>query len=84
MRRPALADVARLVVEVLDADPAQGAEAQAVADDEVRSLVVDMDLERPGVARDEHRLADRLEVVADGVDVERPSRRAAWSRNIVS
>ena len=29
-----------------------------------------MDLERPAVARHEHRLADRLEMVADGVDVE--------------
>ena len=44
---------------------------QAVADDQVRPLVVDVDLERPAVAGHEHRLADRLEVVADGVDVER-------------
>ena len=69
-RRLRLADVAGLVVEVLDADPAEGALAQPVADDEVRPLVVDVDLERPAVARHEHRLADRLEVVADGVDVE--------------
>ena len=40
------------------------------ADDQVRSLVVDVDLERPAVAGHEDRLADRLEVVADGVDVE--------------
>ena len=65
-----LADVAGLVVEVLDADPAQRADAQPVPDDEVRSLVVDMDLERAAVAGHEHRLADRFEVVADGVDVE--------------
>ena len=31
---------------------------------------MDVDLERPAVARDEDGLADRLEVVADGVDVE--------------
>ena len=68
---PRLADVARLVVEVLDADPAQVAEAQAVADDQVGPLVVDVDLERPRVAGDEDGLADRLEVVADRVDVER-------------
>ena len=36
-----------------------------------------------GVAGDEHGLADRLEVAADRVDVER-SGRSAWSRNIVS
>ena len=65
-----LAHVPGLVVEVLDGDPAERPEGQAVADDEVRSLVVDVDLERPRVAGDEHRLADRLEVVADGVDVE--------------
>ena len=70
-RGPRLADVAGLVVEVLDADPAQRPEAQAVADDEVRPLVVDVDLERPAVAGDEHGFADRLEVVADRVDVER-------------
>ena len=78
-----LLDVAGLVVEVLDADPAQAAEPQPVADDLVRPLVVDVDLERPGVAGDEHALADRLEVVADRVDVERlPG--WAWTRNIVS
>ena len=66
-----LADVARLVVEVLDADPAQRPEAQPVADHQVGPLVVDVDLERPRVAGDQHGLADRLEVVADGVDVER-------------
>ena len=65
-----LADVAGLVVEVLDGDPAQSAERQAVADDEVRSLVVDVDLERPGVAGDEHRFADRLEMRPDGVEIE--------------
>ncbi len=51
-----LANVARLVVEVLDADPAQRPDRQAVPDHEVRSLVVDMDLERPSVARDQHRI----------------------------
>ena len=70
-RGPRLADVARLVVEVLDADPAERAERQAVADDQVRPLVVDVDLERPRVAGDQHRLADRLEVDPDRVDVER-------------
>ena len=74
LRRPRLADVARLVVEVLDADPAEAAHAEAVADHLVRPLVVDVDLERPGVAGDEDGLADRLEVVADRVDVERPAR----------
>ena len=44
---PRLADVLRLVVEVLDGDPAHVAERQPVADDEVRALVVDVDLERP-------------------------------------
>ena len=70
--RRVLAHVAGLVVEVLDADPAQRAERQPVADDEVGPLVVDVDLERPRVAGDEHRLADRLEVDPDRVDVERP------------
>ena len=59
-------------------------ERQAVADDQVGPLVVDVDLQRPGVAGDEDGLADRLEVVADRVDVERAPRRSAWSRNIVS
>ena len=36
------------------------------------------------VAGHEHRLADRFEVVADGVDVERPPEPFGWSRNIVS
>ena len=44
--------------------------AQAVADHLVGALVVDVDLERPRVARDEDGLADRLEVVADRVEVE--------------
>ena len=73
----------RLVVEVLDGDPAQVAQAQAVGDDEVRPLVVDVDLDGPRVPGDEDGLADRLEVVADSVDVEClvPAGR---SRNIVS
>ena len=70
-RGPRLADVARLVVEVLDADPAERAEGQAVADHEVGPLVVDVDLEGPRIAGDQHRLADRLEVDPDRVDVER-------------
>ena len=65
-----LPDVASLVVEVLDADPAQRAHRQPEAEDEVRALVVDVDLERTGVAGHQHRFADRLEVIADGVDVE--------------
>ena len=45
---------------------------QPVADDLVRPLVVDVDLECPGVARDEDRLAHRFERLADRVDVEDP------------
>jgi hypothetical protein len=63
-------DVAGLVVEVLDADLAHAAQPQAVADDLVGPLVVDVDLQRPGVAGDEDALPDRLEVVPDRVDVE--------------
>ena len=40
-------------------------------------------LSSAGVAGDEHRLADRLEVGLDRVEVERPA-RARRSRNIVS
>ena len=60
------------------------AEAQAVGDDQVRALVVDVDLHRPRVAGDEDGLADRLEVVADSVDVEWLVPGGAGSRNIVS
>ncbi len=66
-----LADVARLVVEVLDADPAQRPEPKPVPDDQIRPLVVDVDLERPPVTRDQHGFADGLEVVPDRVEVER-------------
>ena len=68
--RSGLPDVASLVVEVLDADPAQAADPEAVADHLVGALVVDVDLQRPRVAGDENGLADRLEMVADRVDVE--------------
>ena len=51
--------VARLPVEVLDADPAQGPEREAVPDDLVRALVVDVHLDGPRVACDEDGLADR-------------------------
>ncbi len=72
--RPRLADVARLVVEVLDADLLMLPSRRPIADDLVGPLVVDVDLERPGIAGDQDRLADRLEVVADRVDVERLAR----------
>ena len=47
---------------------------QAVADHLVGPLVVDVDLERPGIACDEDGLADRLEVVADRIEIERLAR----------
>ena len=53
--------------------------ASPYADDQVRALVVDVDLERPRVAGDEDRLADRLEVVADRIDVERLPEPFGWS-----
>ena len=49
----------------------------------VRTLVVDVDLDRARVAGDEDGLADRLEGVADRVDVERLAGRPG-ARNIVS
>ena len=73
-RGPCLADVPGLVVEVLDADLAQRSLAESERDDLVRPLVVDVDLERAGVAGHQHRLADRLEVDPDGIDIERSRR----------
>ena len=74
--RPGLAHVAGLVVEVLDADLAQGALGQPEPDDVVGPLVVDVDLERTGVARDEHGFADRTR----GSRGSRPRRAAGRGR----
>src|SRR5207244_8006788 len=59
--RPCLAHIAGLVVEILDADPRQASQTQAVSDDLVRPLVVNVDLEGSRIAGDEDRLPDRLE-----------------------
>ena len=66
------ADVARLVVEILDADPAQRPDAQAEPDDQIGSFVVDMDLDGPRIAGDKDEIADLVEPVADGIEVKRP------------
>ena len=70
-RRLRLPDVVRLAVEVLDRDPAERPDRQAVRDHAVGAVVVDVDLGQLAVARDEHRVADRLEVRLDRRDVER-------------
>ena len=62
--------VARLVVEILDADPGHRAECQPIAEHEIRPVIVDVDLDGPRVAGNEHGLADPLEMSADGVEVE--------------
>ena len=72
---PGLADVAGLVVQVLDADAAQRPDRQPVTDHRIRSLVVDMHLERSTVAGHEHGLTDR----SRGGRGSRP-RRATRSR----
>ena len=73
-----LADVLGLLVEVLDRDLRERPEPEGVGQHLVRPLVVDVDLDRAGVAGHEHRLADRLVVVADAVDVERLARPRPW------
>ena len=52
--------------------------------DQVRSLVVDVDLERPAVARHEHRLADRSRGGRGWRRRRAPPEPLGWSRNIVS
>ena len=65
-----LADVTRLIVEVLDADAGEVAEREAIGDDRVGALVVDMDLDGAGVAGDEDRFAELLQPGPDAIDVE--------------
>ncbi len=80
----ALADVARLAVEVLDADPAERPQAQAVADDHVRPLVVDVDLDRLGVAGDERPTRRSSRGGSGCASTSRSRPGPGWRRNIVS
>src|SRR4029450_2607504 len=70
-----LADVVGHRVEVLDRDPGEGPERQAVGDDLVRALGVDVDLDQSRIAGDEDRVPERLEAALDGADVELAARR---------
>src|SRR5205823_7186901 len=65
-----LANILGLLVEILDADPRQRADREAVPDDLVGMLVVDVDLDGPSVAGNENRLAEHFESGADRVGIE--------------
>jgi len=65
LRSPDLAHVARLVVQILDADPTETAHGQSEGDHLVWTLAMDVDFDRSAIAGHQHGLPERLEPAPD-------------------